>query len=101
MVAAAETVGRFVGGRARSDLDSDEMLLFAVVRAVEVIGEAAAKVSAETRSELPTIPWARIIAMRNRLIHAYHDIDRTILWKTMTEEIPVVLALLRNALPRA
>ncbi len=95
MVEAAETVRNFVAGRARSDLDNDRMLLFAMVRAVEVIGEAATKVSPEVRAAAPSVPWNRIVAMRNRLIHAYFDIDRDILWKTATEEIPAILPALR------
>jgi uncharacterized protein with HEPN domain len=95
MIEAAETARQFVAGRQRTDLDGDRMLLFALVRAVEIIGEAAAKVSVETRTEAPSVPWAAIVAMRNRLVHAYFDIDHDILWKTVTEEIPALLPLLR------
>lgn len=62
---------RFVDGRSRQDLDSDEILLFAPVRADEVIGEVASKVSAAGRTELPEIRWAAIVGMRNRLVHAH------------------------------
>jgi uncharacterized protein with HEPN domain len=95
-IEAAETVQEFVGNRARGDLDSDRILLFALMRAIEVLGEAAAKVSPETRAMTKDIPWARIVSMRNRLIHAYFDIDHTILWKTATEEIPALLPILRE-----
>ncbi len=78
----------------RGDLDGDRMLLFALVRAVEVIGEAASKVTPETRSGMPAMPWAAITGMRNRLIHAYHDVDRDILWKTVTDELPQLIAAL-------
>src|SRR5690242_6888043 len=63
----------FVQGRGRSDLDADEMLLFALVRAVEIAGEAASQVTAETRAQLPDLPWASMVGMRNRLVHAYFD----------------------------
>lgn len=95
MVEAAETVRNFIAGRERGDLDSDRMLLFALVRAVEIIGEAATKVSSEARSTAPSVPWNRIVAMRHRLIHAYFDIDRDILWKTAAEEIPEILPVLQ------
>ena len=72
------------------------MLLFALVRAVEVVGEAASRVSEETRAEATEVPWPAIIAMRNRLIHAYFDIDRDILWKTVTAELPALLDQLRD-----
>lgn len=85
---AAASALRFVEGRGRADLDSDEMLLFALVRAVEIIGEAAAKVSVEGRAEVPEIRWAAIVGMRNRLVHAYFDVDRDILWATVSDELP-------------
>lgn len=98
MIEAAETAQRFIAGRRRDDFDSDQMLLFALVRAIEIIGEAASKVSAETRAATPAIPWVAIVAMRNRLIHTYFDIDRNILWKTITGEIPSLLSQLRALL---
>ena len=96
MIEAADAVADFVFGRNRTDLDSDRMLLFALVRAVEVFGEAAAKVSPETRAATASIPWTEIVAMRNRLIHAYFEVNRTILWKTATEEIPELVPALRG-----
>ncbi|AFL73997.1 HepT-like ribonuclease domain-containing protein [Thiocystis violascens] len=74
-IEAAEEARRFVAGRQRSELDTDRMLLFALVRAVEIIGEAASQVSDETRSVAWGIPWKAIVGMRNRLIHAYFDVD--------------------------
>lgn len=88
MTDAAESVERFAAGRRRDDLDVDQMLLFAIVRAIEVIGEAASKVTPETQAISPDIPWASIVGMRNRLVHGYFDIDLDVVWKTVTEEIP-------------
>jgi uncharacterized protein with HEPN domain len=99
MLDAAELAQRFIAGRVRSDLDADDMLLFALVRAIEVIGEAASRVTPETRAALPEIPWVAITGMRNRLIHAYFDIDRDILWKTAAEEIPELIELLKAVPP--
>ena len=90
---------RFVSGRQRDDLDSDEMLRFALLRAIEIIGEAASRVSPEFRAAAPLISWARIVSMRNRLIHAYFDINRDILWTTATEALPALVPALRAALP--
>jgi uncharacterized protein with HEPN domain len=95
MIEAAESVARFIAGRSRDDLDRDEMLRFAVVRAIEVIGEAASQITPQTRATIPQVPWAGIIGMRNRLIHAYADINLTLVWKTATEEVPALLPLLR------
>ena len=93
---AARSAQEFAAGRSRGDLETDKMLLFAVVRAIEIVGEAASRISAETRSATPSIPWPEIVAMRNRLIHAYFDVDLDILWKTVTIEIPDLAALLSN-----
>lgn len=89
---------RFVQGRKRSDLDTNEMLLFALMQAIQVAGEAASKITAETRAELADVPWTAIVGMRNRLVHAYFDIDRDILWATITDAVPPVAERLKRAL---
>lgn len=98
MVEAGESAMRFIAGRTRGDIDTDEQLRFALTRAVEIIGEAASKIPLETRSSTPSIPWADIIYMRNRLVHAYFDIDHDILWETVTRDVPDLLPLLRPLL---
>lgn len=95
MIEAIQTAVDFVTGRQAEDLDSDRMLLFALERSIEVIGEAASKVSEELRFSSPDIPWAQMVSMRNRLIHAYFDIDRDILWKTATIELKSLLPQLQ------
>jgi len=85
-----------VSGRVRADLDSDRMLLFALVRAIEIVGEAANKMSDEARTALPTIPWPAIVGMRNRLIHAYFEVDPQLVWQTATVELPALLPKLRE-----
>jgi uncharacterized protein with HEPN domain len=95
MIDAANSIGQFMAGRQQSDLDSDKMLLFAVVRAIEVLGEAAARTTEEMRTQAAHIPWRTIIAMRNRLVHGYFDIDTEIVWKTVTAEIAPLLSALR------
>ena len=72
------------------------MLLFAVVRAIEIVGEAASKVSPETRAAHRAIPWGAIIGMRNRLIHAYFETNVQVVWETATVEIPAILPLLKT-----
>lgn len=100
MIEAIQTAMDFVSEREPADLDSDRMLLFALVRAIEIIGEAASKVSVDLRDQAPEIPWGLIVSMRNRLIHAYFDIDHDIPWKTATVEIqsllPQLQALIRK-----
>ena len=94
MLDAAQTAIQFMQGKNRSALDHDRMLLFAVVRAVEILGEAASRVSFETREHYPNLPWRAAASMRNRLIHGYFDIDRDILWATVTVELPALVEAL-------
>ncbi len=95
---ALDAATSFVQGRRREDLDSDQMLLFALVRAIEIVGEAASRVTERTRAELTDLPWTSIVGMRNRLVHAYFDIDRDILWTTVTESAPSIAKVLKTAL---
>ena len=100
MIEAAEQALTFVAGRERADLDRDAMLLLALTRAVEIVGEAAGKVSEAARGELPTVPWPQIVGMRNRLIHAYFDVNRDILWDTVQLALPPLLAQLKSAVDK-
>lgn len=96
MIEAAEHALRFVSGRDRADLDRDAMLTLALARAVEIVGEAASKVSEQGRSELDDVPWVQMVGMRNRLVHAYFDIDRDILWDTVQLALPPLVKRLRD-----
>src|SRR5271165_5933303 len=86
------------GRRCRSDLVSDSMLAMALIRCLEVLGEAASKLSPEVRLRFPNIPCAKMISMRNRLIHAYFDVDLDIVWTTVSEDLPPLLPALESAL---
>lgn len=92
MVEALGHAVRFVEGRNRPDLDADPMLTFALLYALQTVGEAANNISQETRDQFPQIPWPVIIGMRHRLVHAYSDIDHDILWTTAIEAAPKLLA---------
>jgi uncharacterized protein with HEPN domain len=97
MLDATQSALKFVDGRTREDLDSDLLLVFALVRAIEIVGEAASKVSPEEKARLPGIPWTKIIGMRNRLVHAYFDVDTEILWNTLTEALPRLVVTLQSS----
>ena len=75
MLDAAREALSFVREKTREDLDQDRLLVLALVKAIEIIGEAAYQVSSETRSQIPEVPWEDIIGMRHRLVHAYFEID--------------------------
>jgi len=72
--------------------------LLAVMKDIEIIGEAAAKVTKATQLESPEIPWAEILAMRNRLIHGYFDINSDTVWQTISKDIPPLLTHLHSLL---
>jgi uncharacterized protein with HEPN domain len=96
--AAREAVG-FVRHRRREDLDRDRQLVWALVKAVEIIGEAASQLSEETKAQLTAIPWKKIVGMRHRLVHAYFDINLDILWKTVREGLPPLIIELERQVP--
>jgi uncharacterized protein with HEPN domain len=98
MLDTANEALTFVQGKARADLDNDRMLVLSLVRELEIIGEAASNVSRETRSLSSGIPWQDIAGMRNRLIHAYFDVDLDIVWSTVTKDLPVLKAELEKIL---
>ena len=88
MLDAAREALSFAQGRTRGELDNDRQLGLALVKAIEIVGEAAAQVSEPTRRRLPDMPWERIVGMRNRLVHAYFDINPDIVWRTVREDLP-------------
>lgn len=98
MVDAAEQALAFVQGRQREDLNTDAMLRLALTRAVEIVGEAAVQVTETGRNECPDVPWPQIVGMRNRLVHAYFDINADILWDTVRIGLPRLLEQLRGPL---
>jgi len=98
MIDAASQALAFVEGRKREDLESDPMLRLALTRAVEIVGEAATQVSEAGRREFPGVPWPQIVGMRNRLVHAYFDINQNILWDTVQLALPGLLEQLKTVL---
>ena len=99
MLDAAREVAKFVSGRTRSDLNTDRQLVLALVKDIEIIGEAAYRIMPETRGAIPGIPWDDMVGMRHRLVHAYFDIDLDILWKTAQEDLPQLVAELERVIP--
>ncbi len=98
MLDAARDVRQYVSARRREDLDSDSMLRRALVNALQVIGEAAARVTDEGRSRASALPWGQIVAARNILVHVYWGIDADQVWNMAIKDIPVMIAALEAAL---
>ena len=99
MLDAGRKAMRVAQGRTRHDLDVDENLELSLMKAVEMIGEAASQVGETTRRQYPSIPWKQIIAMRNRLVHVYFDINFDILWQTVQDDLPPLIAQLEALVP--
>lgn len=88
-----------VAGRERGDLDRDDVLAAALERYIEVLGEAAGKVSEATREQLAAVPWRGLIGIRNRLVHGYASVDHDIIWDVVTDDLARLVADLEQALP--
>ncbi len=99
MLDAAIRARSFVQDRKRDDLETDEMLALALVRLLEIIGEAAARVSQDVKSKLPAIPWRQITGTRNRLIHGYFAVDLDIVWAIVQNDLPPCISVLEAAVP--
>jgi uncharacterized protein with HEPN domain len=96
MLDAAKEAISFVDNKTRDDLENNRMLALSIVKSIEIVGEAASKVTKGSREAHPEIPWTDIVAMRNRLIHAYFNIDLDRVWDTVTDDLPSLAALLEG-----
>jgi len=86
----------YIAAKQRTDLDEDRLLQLALVRLLEVIGEAAARVSGSCQQAHPAIPWPEIIGLRNRLIHGYDSVDLDILWNILQDDVPQLVEELQG-----
>ena len=98
MIDAARDALSFIAAREREDLDTDRMLALALVRSIEIVGEAGAMISPQGRAQIPNVPWREIVAMRNRLIHAYFDVNLDVVWETVRNDLPPLISVLETAL---
>lgn len=96
MLDHAKEASELVQGKTRPDLDSDRLLNLALVRLLEVIGEAANFIPREDQVAYPEIPWGQIVALRNRLIHGYDAVDFDILWQIVTYDLPPLIVALEK-----
>jgi uncharacterized protein with HEPN domain len=98
MLDAVEEAISFSVNQSRDSLVKNRMLVLALIKDVEIVGEAASRISNDAQDATPEIPWANIIGMRNRLIHAYFEINLDILWQTVTKDLPELAAKLKSVL---
>ncbi len=94
MVAHAKLAISAISSKSRDDLDTDPVLAAALERFVEVVGEAASKISAATRERAPDVPWREIVGMRNRLVHGYSSVDHDIIWDVVTADLGEIVGFI-------
>jgi uncharacterized protein with HEPN domain len=98
MLDAANQAVAFVRGKKRRDLDDDLQLALALTRLVEILGEAAKNVSDTERRLHPAVPWRAIAGTRDRLAHAYFDVDLDLLWQIVSADLVALIPALEYAL---
>lgn len=96
---AAQKIQRFVGDMTAKQFADNEMAQSAVIRELQVIGDASRLMTAETQAAHPEIEWADIIGMRNRLIHGYFAIRLDIVWKVAKEDLPRLITAIEPLIP--
>lgn len=99
MLLAARKVRDFTLGISRDKFLSDDLTQNAVVHCIQIIGEAASKISKEYRQEYPEIPWQGIIGMRDRIVHEYFDIIPEQVWEVVEKDIPKLIKLIEPLVP--
>lgn len=98
MLQACREIRQFTGDAGLEDFVSDRKLCLAVERSFEIVGEAAGRVSLDCQAAVPSIPWRKIRGMRNILAHEYGQIDYEIIYTTVTDELPALIAALEALL---
>ena len=99
MLLAARDALSFTEDLSFEDFVRDRRTQLSVLKSVEIVGEAAAQVSEDARRANPDIPWRQIVGMRNRLVHAYFDIDLPLVWDTVRHDLPDLIARLKPLVP--
>ena len=100
MLSNAERAIQFARGEEFDTFLKDDKSVYAVIRAIGIIGEASQKIPPEIREKHPEIPWREISTMRNKLIHEYFGINMQVVWQTIHEDLPMLIPALRKALKK-
>lgn len=98
MLENAEKALSFTQGLDFEEFCKDEKTLYAVIRALEIIGEAARQIPEDVRDDYPRIQWREIMGMRNKLTHEYFGVNAEVIWRTVQEDLPVIIPPLREML---
>jgi uncharacterized protein with HEPN domain len=98
MLENAEKALSFVQGMDYDGFCTDDKAVYAVIRALEIIGEAARQIPEDVRQSNPKIQWREIAAMRNKLTHEYFGVNTKVIWRTVREDLPFIIPLLKKML---
>jgi uncharacterized protein with HEPN domain len=98
MIDAAEEALSFISDISEREFNKSRMLILSVIKEIEIIGEAASKISDETRIRFNNIPWQDIVGMRNKLIHGYFDVNSKLVWNTIKNDLPQLISSLKEIL---
>jgi len=99
IVQSGKLAAAYVRGKTKDDFEADVQCQDAVIRRLEIIGEAARRLSAETQATYPQLPWRAMTQMRNLVIHQYDDVDLSIVWDTVQTDLPPLIAALEQIVP--
>jgi uncharacterized protein with HEPN domain len=98
MASAIDRIAELVGRFARADVDREWTLQNALIRELEVLGEAAGKLSPGFVSAHPEVPWKEVTGLRHKLIHDYFEVDLNVVWRTATVNVPEMADFIRTAM---
>jgi len=96
MLENAEKALSFVGGMEFDDFQKDDKAVYAVIRAFEIIGEAARQIPENVREANSDIPWREITGMRNKLTHEYFGVNTKVVWRTVKEDLPIIIPAIKK-----
>jgi uncharacterized protein with HEPN domain len=99
MLDTAMTARQLVTGRTRHAFDQDEVLRLALTHLIQVLGEAAGRVSVEYRGRHPEVPWPQIIGMRHRVVHDYLHVNQDVVWEVVSRDLPGLITVLSRIVP--
>lgn len=98
MLDTANNARRKVQGVSRADYDANETLRLALAHLIQIVGEAAGRVSSPTREQHPEIPWHEVIGMRHRIVHDYLELDEDTIWEVVMQDLPKLIESLNAIL---
>ena len=98
MLDHAQEIQQFSASKSLEDLRDDRLLQLALLRLLEIVGEAGTRIEPATREQYPEIPWSQIIGLRNRLIHGYDAVDLVIIWNIVAADVPQLVSNLESIL---